>query len=70
MKKKRKGGEKLNLKIALLLSIIFFASVITVVQTALTLPTPNTFGSADTPYISGFEIYPLGDEVDDPVAPK
>jgi hypothetical protein len=69
---KNKGGEKLNMKAALLLILLFFAftPIITALTTTFILPTLNAISLAKTTARDFIlEIRPMGDPINDPVGP-
>ncbi len=59
----------MNLKAALLLFMIFFASAITTVAMAIKLPTPGGFRATKTAFgihnIEPSKVEPTGDPIDD-----
>jgi len=69
--KTKNGGEKLNLKAALLLIMVFFASTITTVTMAISTTTPDSFSTAKTTFathdIEPGKVELRGDPIDNPV---
>ena len=65
--KNAKGGENLNLKAALLLFLVFFASV-TTVGIAFSAPTPHVSTATET-MAKSESVQLMGDPVDNPTAP-